>query len=276
MNYHAQSTRSSDNGFIYIASLKRYYYHLAVYSATTLKDYFPQAHITLFTHQDFVDETSKVFDNVITDIPIHYRTKMFGMYNTPYKKTIYIDADSFIAHKDIRYSHEELDDCDLFFGPVTQYTTADVAWAFMDKNMTIAPKYHGAVCGYHNTPLCIDFMKTWYEEYLKQITSKTWPYERDHDKKWKIFDMFTLWRMYSGRFPEFDRFQQLKIKSVSARFTTTAQHSALDKKNPIIHLVDSATWRKIPGFKEKMEESDNDKKFNIKNYPIGQFPLENN
>jgi hypothetical protein len=52
---------------------------MALFSATTLKDFFPNAHITIFTHSKFCDErVYKVFDNVITDIP--YDFKLPGSY----------------------------------------------------------------------------------------------------------------------------------------------------------------------------------------------------
>ena len=75
----------------------------------------------------------------------------------------------------------------------------------MDKKLTILPKYHGAVCGYNKTDLTIDFMNTWYLEYIKQRTTG-WSYI-DFDVRWKVFDMFTLWRMTSGRFEEYERFK---------------------------------------------------------------------
>lgn len=265
-----------DKGYIYIASLKKRYYHLAVYSATTLKDFYPDANITLFTHEKFLDNKADIFDTVITDIPIYYRTKMWGMANTPYKKTIYIDADSAIVNKDISILFNDLDDCDMFFGPVAWYTPGNIAWAYMDKAMTIRPKYHGAVCGYNKTDLTIDFMNTWYEDYIKQ-RSTPWPHTK-YDSKWQIFDMFTLWRMTCGRFEEYERFNKLHIKMMPPGVTFTAQHSTEDKLlcKPIIQLIDVPTFRRVEWFKKIIAKEDHNAIFTDKEYPASKPPTEFN
>lgn len=257
MDYYKKSDRESERGFIYVASRDPIYYLLAVNACNTMRDYFPNAHVTLFTHKEYLDDTCQVFDNVITDIPVHYRAKMWCMARTPYQKTIYIDADSVIMHKDIRTMHNFLDDADMFFCPVTPYTTANIKWAYMDKAMTIEPPYHGAICGFNKTDLTLDFTQTWFDKYVEQVSSPGWPYEKEHHKEWKIFDMFTLWRMTSARFPEFERFNQLKINKLPLRYIITAQHAPEDKGRPVVHQVDTHTWKGIPTFMRKVEQKRN-------------------
>jgi hypothetical protein len=46
-------------GFVYIASISEAYYNAAVKSAISLKDNFPEANITLFTHEIFLKEEDK-------------------------------------------------------------------------------------------------------------------------------------------------------------------------------------------------------------------------
>ena len=55
-----------NNGFIYIGSLTKPYYDAAVMSAESVKDYWPEAKITLFTHEPWVNEKrdSKIFDKI--------------------------------------------------------------------------------------------------------------------------------------------------------------------------------------------------------------------
>lgn len=254
MKYFKKSERESERGFIYVASRDPIYYLLAVNACNTLKDYFPNAHVTLFTHSDYLEDDCQIFDNVIVDIPVHYRSKMWCMARTPYDKTIYIDADSVVMHKDIRTMHDHLDDCDMFFCPVTPYTTANIKWAFMDKAQTIVPPYHGAINGFNKSALTLDFAQTWFDEYVKQVSSPGWPYEDNHHKEWKIFDMFTLWRMTSGKWQEFERFNQLKIKTLPLRYIITAQHAPEDKHRPVIHQVDTQTWKGIPTFMKRVDQ----------------------
>jgi len=276
LKVNKKNERNADKGFIYVASKNRRYYHLAVYSATTMRDFFPQANITLFTHEKFLDKQSDIFDIVITDIPVYYRTKMWGMANTPYEKTIYIDADSAIVHRDISILFDSLEDCDMFFGPTVNYTSANIAWAYMDKKLTILPKYHGAVCGYNKTDLTIDFMNTWYLDYIKQRTTG-WSYI-DFDVRWKVFDMFTLWRMTSGRFEEYERFKSLKIKLMPPGVTFTAHHTLKDKLSckPIINLIDMHTFEKIEHFKKIFEEEDRNAIFTGEKYSSTKSPTEFN
>ena len=264
------------DGFLYVASLNRKYYHYAVYSATTMRDVYPDANICLFTHKDFVDKDADVFNTVITNIPIYYRTKMWAMARSPYERTIYIDADSSIVSRKIRNMHSLLDDCDMFFGPTTDYTCADIAWSYMDKNMTIPTTYHGAVCGYNKNNLTLEFHQTWYDEYIKQICDPGWPYERVHDKKWKIFDMFTLWRMTSGRYSEFDRFKQINIKMIDKKYTSTSCHMEKDRKDAVILQIDNSTWPKIDFMRPKIEEAEKHAIYSNKKYKINIPPSEYN
>lgn len=275
MKYYKKSDSTPERGFIYVASRDPFYYLTAVNACNTMRDYFPDAHVTLFTHEKFLDSSCDVFDNVIVDIPNYYRTKMWAMARTPYEKTIYVDADSVVMHKDIRTMHDYLDDCDMFFCPVTPYTTGSVKWAYIDKAMTEVPKYHGAICGYNKTDLTIDFQNTWYEKYIEQSTTPGWPYEANHYREWKVFDMFTLWRMTSGKFTEFERFNHLNIKILPLRYIITAQHTAADKKRPVIHQIDSQTWKRMPDF-AKIYERKLDAIHPFKKSPIDKAPTEYN
>ena len=48
-------SQQQNNGFIYIGSLTKPYYDAAVMSAESVKDYWPEAKITLFTHEPLVN-----------------------------------------------------------------------------------------------------------------------------------------------------------------------------------------------------------------------------
>lgn len=276
MNIINNNDKESDRGFIYVASRDKFYYNLACYSCSTLKDFHPDSHVTLFTHKDFLDDRCKVFDRIITDIPTHYRSKMWCIHNTPYDRTVYIDADSFIMHKDIRTIHDFLDDCDLFFCPTTSYTCGDIKWAYVDKARTITPMYHGAVVGMKKSELTKKFMITWFEKYIEQVSTPGWPYESLAFKEWKIFDMFTLWRMTSNRYPEFEEFNDLKIKLLPLRYNITAQHTAEDKKvRAVIHQIDSTTVKTTPLLSTYMEP-DKNAVYTFKKRPPGDPTIEYN
>lgn len=234
----------AERGFIYVASRDRLYYELALISLETLKAYYPDSHVTLFTHQKFIDDRAKAFDKVITGIPNHVRAKMWCMARTPYQKTVYIDCDSIIRHRDIRIMHDFLEDHDMFFGGHIDYTVANMKWAYIDRRRNIPIVYHGSMCGYNKTDITIDFMQTWFDEYIKQVSQPEW--DDRFFKEWKQFDMFTLWRMTSKKFSEFDRFNDLKIKLLERRFNNTIHDLEKDAgKNPVITQIDRDTWKQM-------------------------------
>lgn len=268
MKIHYSNARQSDQGFIYVASRDRIYYELAILSATSLKDYHPDAHITLFTHERFVDNRAyKAFDQVITEIPIHYRAKMWCMARTPYEKTVYIDSDSNIRHSDIKKMHGFLDEYDMFFGTCLWYTVGNPKWAYIDKAGKEPPKYHGSCVGFKKSNLTIDFMQTWLDKYIEQIMNP-WPYDFAY-KEWQIFDMFTLWRLTSGKFEEFKRFDSLKIKTLERRFNTTGQDLPSEHGGrPVIVQIDKNTWKKMPHAWAVIEKGINDETHTLEKPPI--------
>lgn len=253
MQTHFDDGVLSDDGFIYIASRDRLYYEFALLSCESLRDYHPNAHVTLYTHKKFIDDRCQIFNRVIFDIPIHLRAKMWCMARTPYKRTLYNDVDTIIGHKDIRKMHDLMNDCDMFFGSHLRYTVANKKWAYIDKALKIPVMLHGSMCGYHNTELNIDFMQTWFDEYIIQRQNK-WPYGFAHSE-WQQFDMFTLWRLTCKRFDQFKRFNDLNIKILPRHWNTTIQDLPEDIVGPrIITQIDKNSYRRMPAVWDKIKK----------------------
>jgi hypothetical protein len=274
MNIHYDNGRSAQDGFVYTASKDVLYYELALISAQSLKDYYPNSHITLFTHEKFTDERCKVFDRVITNIPIHARARMWCCARTPYQRTIFNDCDSIVRHRDIRNMHDFLDNCDMFFGSNMVYTVGNLKWAYIDKQRKHFAKLHGSCFGYHKNEKSIDFMTTWYEEYIKQVTTP-WTY-KDHYQEWQNFDMFTLWRMTSKRFPEFSRFDDLNIITLPRRWNNSGQDLPEDNDGPaVITQIDKQSWSKMPFVWQEIQKRINDETRKVKkratNDPIIEY-----
>lgn len=264
--YQHKSERESDDGFLYVASRDRKYYEYAINSCESLKAYYPNSHVTLFTHKNFVDDRANIFDNIITNIPIHLRAKMWCMARTPYKRTVYIDADSLVNHRDVKKLHDFLDDCDMFFTPVLDYAAGDFKWTAMDIARTEFPQYHGSMCGYHNTSLNLDFMQTWFDDYVKQ-RSEPWPYEAQglHYQEWQQFDMFTLWRMTCNKFDQYNRFHNLNIKIIPARYNAMAQYHVEDKGlKPVVYHMDNHTQSGMPHLWAKVKKGASDEAYTVK------------
>lgn len=235
-------------GYIYVASARYLYYELSLFSAQSLKDCYPEASITLFTHECFVDDRAdKLFDNIVTGIPIHDRAKMWCMARTPYDQTFYNDVDSQIVHPDISKVFDNLKDNDMYMCTNLRHTVADPDLMYIDKDQTIEPPFHGAVNWYNKTDLTIDFLNTWFDEFCDQ-QSNPWPYDWASDK-WQAYDMFTLWKLVGGKYSEFDKYTNL-ISKGSRRFNATVVDGVIDKKfydyqAPVVYQVPRSTFKNM-------------------------------
>ena len=105
------------NGFVYVASVNKAFYQAALQSAQSLLDFFPEAKITLFTHEPWVcDEAREIFDQIITDgVPNHIRAKLWALAKSPYDTTLYVDCDTLINSEEISGVFYLLGDNDILF-----------------------------------------------------------------------------------------------------------------------------------------------------------------
>ena len=228
---HQSSDIKYDKGFIYVASLNPMYYEFSLLSAQSLRDYHSEANITLFTHQDFVDERAeKLFDEIRVGIPHSPRAKMWCMARTPYDVTLYNDVDSYIRRRKIRKVFDQLGQNDMMFGTNLLYTVAKEELCYADKNHEHEITHHGSLCLYHKTDLNLDFHQTWYDEYMKQLTT---PWEHDWaDSVWKKYDMHTLWRLINNFDSNFDKFEKINIGLLGRHWNNTFVDRKQDLKEP--------------------------------------------
>ena len=199
-------------GFVYIASLSKAYYKAAVNSAISLRDNYPEADITLFTHKAFLqEEDKKFFNNIFTDIPVHKRAKMWGMQRTPYDITLYLDSDTEIRSENIKNVFDILGKNDIMFTKIVPHVANGT---YIDDNNDL--EYHGGVILYNNKKLTIQLIEEWYELYHKQITEKWEESEfSQYTKKMQKWDQFTIWHLL----------RQLKYKKIKHDFFPDGGHS---------------------------------------------------
>ena len=98
--------RNQTKGFVLVATKRLSFFKAGCYLAETILDHMPDAKITLFTEQQFIDDSSLQkdllpFDKVLPTISNTNREKMYGMANTPYDITMYLDVDMEITDEDI-------------------------------------------------------------------------------------------------------------------------------------------------------------------------------
>lgn len=222
------------SGFIYVASLDYNYYAMAVLSATSLRECYPDAHITLFTHDVFVDDHAKVFDNVVTKIPAHRRAKLWALDKTPYDITFYNDVDSEIVNPKIRNVFEELNknNLDIGFTKIENTSVLKYSYTYIDKALTVRPPYFGAVALYKKKDEVLRFMEDWWKNFVIQYENP-WPYT-EYDELWKKFDQFTLYKLLQNDY-------NIRIgtipKAYSIEFCGVSKNKKHDNLPPINYQI---------------------------------------
>lgn len=159
---------------MYAATCKEPYLHSAIFSAESLKDYFSNANITLYTEERwrYIAENAGVFDHIITNCPYNERTKLYMLSNTIYDKTFYIDADTEVMHEDIQYIFDELkDESDVCITKIRDYSGAEI---FLTDKKSPKEKmiHHCGLFGFWNKPHILRFMDRWYQQYKFQFTEE--------------------------------------------------------------------------------------------------------
>ena len=182
--------KSPNNGFIYAASVHKQFLQGAIYSAISLKDNYPEAHITLYTIKEWItDDLYEVFDNIVyVDVPNHKRTKLWALSRTPYDNTVYLDADTEIQHEDIRLIFDQYkNDADIMITKIRGYGTK--ISEFPGGSLTD----HCGMFLYKKNNKTIRFMKEWYDLYLKQDKFE-WTWDTDlYPELLRPWDQWTYW-----------------------------------------------------------------------------------
>lgn len=247
---------NNEKGFIYVASNRKKYYHMAKNSAESLRDFYEDANITLFSHEEWIeDEAYELFDKIIVEIPVHQRAKMWCMARTPYEKTVYCDVDSFILNSDIENIFDELKDNDLCFIHNFDYTVGNSNINNINGDKKLL---HGAVCLYNNEEKTKAFHQKWFDEYLKQVEIKDseWKWENIHSD-WKRFDMLTLWRLYNNFEDIYPEVNELKFDILPRRWNTTILdiHHHI-KGSPVIMQMPKENFAELEFYKSFKKEGE--------------------
>lgn len=185
-------------GFILVASVRYVYYQSAILCAESLRDHYPNANITLFTHSEWVDEEEcSVFDNVITNIPVHKRAKLWALARSPYDITMYLDSDMQINDKEISRCFDLLpDDTDILMTKIRPYSA--VVTKFPAGELT----WHCGLLLYRKSKKTQEFFQSWYDEYVRQ--QKEWTLdEKLYPRYLREWDTWTFWKiLHLNRYDE--------------------------------------------------------------------------
>lgn len=198
-------------GFVIVASKNSNFYTYAVNLMESIKDFYPEALITLVTEERFIDERADEADQIIF-CDNHYRAKLWGMSQSPYDITMYVDADMDCEHEDITKVWDELGDRDMVFHELTPerekyYAIREFRYDDGIEKFTLC----GGVCLYRSgNPLVREFMEEWFELFNKQHNNMWIPegFEKQQwDRDLKHFDQTTLWWLTEKE----EKYKDLKI-----------------------------------------------------------------
>jgi hypothetical protein len=203
-----QQPQNPSKGFITVATKRETFLIAAHNLCQSILDHHEDAKVTLFTEQRFIDDPNMQhhftdFDQVIATPGGSNREKMWGMANTPYDLTFYLDADTEIVHNDIANVFDHINDDDMVYVNLTKEGAKHFAewnWGpnLYDDGWRGVPD-HLAHCGgvaLYDTrnPLVKEFMFDWYDLYLNQRIGQWRPNEFKNVKtSFTQWDQLTLW-----------------------------------------------------------------------------------
>ena len=110
--------KKQSKGFVVVASRNVNFYKYACNLISGIRDFYEDANITLVTEPRFLDDNHEA-DNVI-HCDNNYRAKLWGMAQSPYDITMYVDADMDCEHEDICKVWDEMKDYDMVFHQLTK------------------------------------------------------------------------------------------------------------------------------------------------------------
>jgi len=196
-----------EKGYLIVASTKSFYYSSALNLICSIKEQDPDTPICLVTEERFLDKGSEIVDHIIL-CKNHRREKIWGMAKTPFKKTLYIDADCEVVHEDIVTAFDKFDGKDILFTELTpdrSYIYREYYWGSQKNRFT----YCGGVCLYDiEVPLVKNFIDDWYDLTVKQYNNLWWPEDLNiYPPSLKRWDQFTLWWLTNKE----EKYKNLKI-----------------------------------------------------------------
>lgn len=207
------NSKKSDsyNGYLVVASNRSTFFSLAINLLESIRDYYPEANLCLVTEERFCDGRESVADHVIY-CDDHYRAKLWGMSQTPFDKTFYMDADMECLSEGIADVFDELEDNDMVFTGLPR----DRWYIFKDTEFPGGTfKLCGGVCLYNSSnPLVTEFMNDWFVYYDRQYYNKWWPTDENgkfdtitYPHHLKLWDQFTLWWLTEKE----EKYKELKV-----------------------------------------------------------------
>lgn len=215
-----------ENGFLIVASETKQYVISANFCAGSIKDYYPDAHITLFVPDNLRQYADPSVFNIIEskDVPSHIRTKLYALGQTPYSNlTCYVDADMECKHEDVSRIWEQFQSkqsADILITQIRPYNGKITKWDGGELT------HHCGFFVYRTNDRTINFMKKWWNDYVDQM--QTWKYT--YTIQLQPWDQFTFWKLLNV-----DKLDVIvDFLKDDARWNFVNGYRLHENKNPII------------------------------------------
>lgn len=202
-------------GYLFVSTLARSFYEGMVMAVESLKDEVPDAKVAVFTHEEWIrDEDRHLFDHIVTPVPVHVRTKLWALSQTPFDQTIYLDCDIFVLSKEIEEVWDHLGDNDVVMSENRPYNAKVVYFTHDDQVGPGIPgeelehykeshmelyrqgkahkfQWHCGMFAYNKNERTQELWHHWLKWYKKHtVENDTSPFPRGL----KFWDTFAFWR----------------------------------------------------------------------------------
>jgi len=156
---------NKEQGVIYIATGEKFA-AMAVQSAKSLKLHCPDLPVHIFTDCDAASHNCFDSSTIIPDP--HRRSKLDYIFETPYQKTLYLDADTRIC-EDITHMFDLLDRYDIALAYVNSRTkTLKRYLRWSGQAPKIFLPLNGGVILFNKTDPVMEFFQSWRKAYHKE------------------------------------------------------------------------------------------------------------
>lgn len=204
------------------------YLHSAYFLVGSIKDYYPEAKVTLYTEEKWSDEVKSredMFDEVVYGDFNNRRTKLYALSKTPYDITCYLDVDMYCDHEDISKVFDQLKPgSDIAMTNIRPYNAALVD--FPGGKLTL----HCGMFVYRKTEKVIRFFKEWWQLYLKQESGE-WQWDTDlYPEELRPWDQWSFWWLQNKT----DLALNIQILEDDARWNFVAGYRQDECKGPIV------------------------------------------
>lgn len=244
-------------GYLYVAKGKKYIQE-AINSAKSLKNNAPHYPVCLITDEDI---SPNIFDQIINirftydDNPKYgYLTKIQGMLESPYKKTFFVDTDTYFLE-----NCDELFEINKYFDLMICHDYQENSYALVNGNeLRGYHTYNTGVIVFDKNSKVIEFLQNWANIFIGKM-DQYWSDQPAFMEALLYSDIktYSLQTLYNFRFNQFLPISHKKVKILHGRHSdlegigklinNSTEHRSWDPRKWTVH-----SWFNKKTFRERI------------------------